>query len=47
MKLNEKDIYGDLTHYLYETYIKKMKKLKNYWNQTYGIPDIPIEILYK
>jgi len=46
IKLNEKDIFNELTHYLYDTY-KDNKWIKELLEQIDEIPDIPIEILCK
>ena len=45
-KLNEKDIFDELTHYLYDKY-KENEDIKELLEPIDGIPDIPIEILCK
>ena len=45
-KLNKNDIFGELTHYLYEEY-KDNKNIKELLEPIDGIPDIPLEILCK
>jgi len=56
IKLNENDIFDELTHYLYDTYKinkngkdkgKENKKVKKLLEPIDGIPEIPIEILCK
>ena len=46
IELNENDIFGKLTHYLYDTY-KEKKYAKELLEPIDGIPEIPIEILCK
>ena len=46
MESNEKNIYDELTHYLYETY-KENNYIEDLLEPIDGIPDIPIEILCK
>ena len=46
IKLNGKDIFDELTHYLYDTY-KENKYIKKLLEPIDGIPEIPIEILCK
>ena len=46
IKLNEKDKFDKLTHYLYNTY-KENKDIQELLESIDGIPDIPIEILCK
>ena len=46
MESNEKNIYDELTHYLYETY-KENRDIEDLLEPIDGIPDIPIEILCK
>ena len=46
IKLNEKDIFDELTHYLYYSY-KENDNIKELLEPIDGIPDIPIEILCK
>ena len=46
IKLNEKDNFDELTHYLYDTY-KENYMVKELLESIDGIPEIPIEILCK
>ena len=46
IKLNEKDKFDKLTHYLYNTY-KENKDIQELLGSIDGIPEIPIEILCK
>ena len=46
IKLNEKDNFDELTHYLYDTY-KENNNIKELLESIDGIPEIPIEILCK
>ena len=46
IKLNEKDILEELTHYLYNSYSKN-KYIKELLGLIDGIPEIPVEILCK
>jgi len=45
-EINEKDIFDELTHYLYESY-KENKDIKELLEPIDGIPEIPLEILCK
>ena len=45
-EINEKDIFDELTHYLYEAY-KENKFIKELLEPIDGIPEIPLEILCK
>ena len=45
-ELNKNDIFGELTHYLYDSY-KDNKDVKELLEPIDGIPDIPLEILCK
>jgi len=45
-KLNEKDNFDELTHYLYDKY-KEKQKIKELLESIDGIPEIPIQILGK
>ena len=46
IKLNKKDIFDELTHYLYDTY-KENKYVKELLEPIDEIPEVPIEILCK
>lgn len=47
IKLNENDIFSELTQYLHNIYSEKNKKVNDLLEPINGIPEIPIEILCK